>query len=209
MSEYEHEPIPGLPGLLPPGETILWQGKPDWRVLARTAFHTGAVGGYFALLTGIALLSGAPLVGVAATALSGMLAVALLNLLAWATARGAIYTLTNRRIVLRIGVALPKCINVPLGQITSLDMRRRARGTGDLVVTPAGSARIGYAALWPHAQAWHYAAPRPMLRALPAIDEIAALAARQVRLAQGTGIVTAPEPRATPMPAPAGQAVPA
>ncbi len=48
-----------------------------------------------------------------------------------------------------------------------------------------------------------------MLRALPAIDDVAALAARQVRLAQGTGIVTAPEPRATPMPAPAGQAVPA
>lgn len=205
MSEYEHEPIPGLPGLLPPGETILWQGKPDWRVLARTAFHTGAVGGYFALLTGVALLSGASLVGVGATALSGVAAVLLLSALAWATARGAIYTLTNRRIVLRIGVALPKCINIPLGQIASLDVRHRANGTGDLVVTPAGSARLGYAALWPHARAWHYATPRPMLRALPAIDAVAMLAARQVRQVQGAGIVTATTPRETALPA--GQAV--
>ncbi len=51
MSEYEIEPIPGLPGDLPPGERILWQGKPDWRMLARTAFHTRIVAGYFVLLS--------------------------------------------------------------------------------------------------------------------------------------------------------------
>ena len=50
--EYENEPIPGLPGIPPKGERILWQGSPDWRVLARTAFHTRLVTGYFVLLTG-------------------------------------------------------------------------------------------------------------------------------------------------------------
>ena len=38
--EYEIEPIPGLPGNLPPGESILWQGSPDWQAFARSVFHT-------------------------------------------------------------------------------------------------------------------------------------------------------------------------
>ncbi|MBY0520752.1 MAG: PH domain-containing protein, partial [Sphingomonas sp.] len=54
MTEYETEPVPGLPGLLPKGETIIWQGSPNWRVLARTAFHTGAVTAYFIALTAFA-----------------------------------------------------------------------------------------------------------------------------------------------------------
>ena len=41
MSEYENEPIRGLPGLLPKGEYIVWQGSPDWRGLARRFFQAG------------------------------------------------------------------------------------------------------------------------------------------------------------------------
>ena len=36
--DFATEPVPGLPGHLPPGEVVLWQGRPDaWR-LAREAF---------------------------------------------------------------------------------------------------------------------------------------------------------------------------
>ncbi|MFT6571624.1 MAG: hypothetical protein ACJAWY_003349, partial [Sphingomonas echinoides] len=28
MTEHDYEPIPGLPGLLPKDERILWQGAP-------------------------------------------------------------------------------------------------------------------------------------------------------------------------------------
>lgn len=95
MTEHDYEPIPGLPGLLPKDERILWQGAPDWRVLARTAFHTRLVKGYFALLGAWALAAAiarglhglADLSGVALTALFGMLAVGLLNLLAWGQPR--------------------------------------------------------------------------------------------------------------------------
>ena len=57
MTEYDNEPIRGLPGLLPAGETILWQGAPDWRALARTAFRTRLVAGYFGMLAAWALAS--------------------------------------------------------------------------------------------------------------------------------------------------------
>ena len=33
MSEYDHEPVRGLPGVLPSGEALLWQGAPEWRSL--------------------------------------------------------------------------------------------------------------------------------------------------------------------------------
>lgn len=188
MSEYDNEPIRGLPGLLPPGETILWQGSPDWRVLARTAFHTGAVAAYFGVLTLVALVGGSML-GVVMTLVAGMIGVALLHLIAFGTAKTTIYTITNRRIVLRFGMAIPKCINLPLPLVGSIDLRARARCTGDLLLQLNGQQRLGYIALWPHAQGWHFATPRPMLRAVPDITHVGMIAARATRAAQGDGIL--------------------
>ena len=50
MNEHEYEPIPGLPAHLPKGETILWQGAPDWQAFARGAMRVRMVTGYFGLL---------------------------------------------------------------------------------------------------------------------------------------------------------------
>ena len=199
MSEYEHEPIPGLPGVPPPGERILWQGSPEWRALARSAFHTRLIAGYFALLAGWALVSAvsrgiaAPrdLLGVAMTVLVGLLGVGLLHLLAWGSARSTIYTLTNRRVVMRIGMALPKCINLPLGTIASIDLAARADGTGDLPLSLTGAPRLAYLALWPHARPWKVATPQPMLRALPDAATVAALIARTCLAANPAGRLAA------------------
>ena len=46
--EHEFEAQYGLPEALPEGEHILWQGAPDWKVLARRVFHTRKVAVYFA-----------------------------------------------------------------------------------------------------------------------------------------------------------------
>lgn len=197
MTEYETEPVPGLPGLLPKGQTIIWQGSPNWRVLARTAFHTGAVTAYFIALTAFAtaaavwqgVRSVTDLAGVGLTIGGAVVGVALLHLLAWAVARSTIYTLTDRRIVLRFGVALPKCINLPLGIIANVDLRQRTHGTGDLALKLNGEQRLGYAALWPHARAWHYTNPQPMMRAVPEIDRVATLMARACMSIQTGGRV--------------------
>lgn len=193
--EYENEPVPGLPGHLPAGEHIVWQGAPDWKVLARTAFHTRLIAGYFAVLTIVALADGlradggmaGSLIGVAATAGVGIVGVALLHALAWGTARSTMYTLTNRRIVLRIGMALPKCINLPLAQVGSIDIATRADGSGDLPLAITGAQRLGYAALWPHARPWKISTPQPMLRAIPDAANVAALIARTCLAANPAG----------------------
>ena len=206
--EYENEPVPGLPGHLPAGESILWQGAPDWKVLARTAFHTRLIAGYFAVLTVVALADGlradggitGSLIGVAATAGIGLVGVGLLHLLAWGTARSALYTLTNRRIVLRIGIALPKCINLPLSQVGSIDISTRADGSGDLPLAITGAQRLGYAALWPHARPWKISTPQPMLRAIPNATNVAALIARTCLAANPAGRVAMVEAPMQPVP---------
>ena len=208
MTEYENEPIPGLPGVPPPGESILWQGSPDWRALARTAFHTRLVAGYFALLAAwafISALSGgiaaaSDLVGFAMTIIAGIVGVGLLHLLAWGSARTTIYTLTNRRIVLRIGMALPKCINLPLGLVGAIDLAANADGTGDVAMAVTGRQRLGYIALWPHARPWKLGTPQPMMRALPDAATVAATIARNCLAANPSGQIA--QPASAPAPAP-------
>ncbi|MDO9489417.1 MAG: PH domain-containing protein, partial [Sphingomonadaceae bacterium] len=75
MSEYDWEPVRGLPGRLPQGEHILWQGSPDWRSLARTVFHVRAITLYFTALLAFGIVSGS-LIGALATAAAGALCLA-------------------------------------------------------------------------------------------------------------------------------------
>ena len=203
MTEYENEPIPGLPGLLPPGERILWQGSPDRRALARTAFHTRLIAGYFGALSMVALAFALPnggWTGVLMTASLGIVGVALLHLLAWGSARTTIYTLTNRRIVMRIGIAVPKCINLPLGTIASVDLAARADGTGDLPLTLIGPPKLGFLALWPHARPWRISQPQPMLRSVPDANAVAAIIARTCLAIGADERAAVPEPQRAPTP---------
>ena len=194
MTEYDNEPIPGLPGHLPPGERIIWQGSPDWKALARTAFHTRAIAIYFVILTVISAVlaqSDGVYLGVGMTVAIGTAGVALLHGLAWGSAKTTIYTLTNRRIVLRVGMAVPKCINLPLTQVASIDLAARADGTGDLPLTLIGAPKLGYLALWPHARPWRVSKPQPMLRSVPNVADVAALVARTCLAANPNGQIGA------------------
>lgn len=166
ITEYDDEPVRGLPGELPEGETLIWQGSPEWRLLARSAFFTRFVGVYFAALVAIAVINGST-TGVLATVIAGAIGIGLLMLYAWAVARTTVYTLTSRRIVLRIGVALNMCINLPLGKIAGASLRPLGPVEGDLALELVGPHKLGYVVLWPHARPWKLGRPQPMLRALP------------------------------------------
>lgn len=166
ITEYDDEPVRGLPGELPEGETLIWQGSPDWRLLARSAFFTRFVGIYFVALVGIAISNGST-TGVLATIIAGAIGIGLLMLYAWLVARTTVYTLTSRRVVLRVGVALNLCINLPLGKIAGANIRSLGPVEGDLALELVGPHRLGYLVLWPHARPWKFGKPQPMLRALP------------------------------------------
>lgn len=166
--EYEDEPIPGLPGRLPPGEDILWQGTPDWLGVARGVFHARLVIVWFLFVASLAFVAGGTgLTGALVTLSVAALGLGLLGVLARAQAKSTIYTLTNKRVVLRFGVALPKCVNVPLALIGSADVKPAGNGIVDVSLTPTVRFPLAYLQMWPHARPWKFGSPQPMLRSVP------------------------------------------
>lgn len=191
--DYAVEPVPGLPERLPEGETLLWQGVPDWRALARRVFRVRLLVGYFALLVawrvGDALAGGEGLAAAGASALSsallGAAAVGLLVLLARASARSTVYSITDRRVVMRFGIAIPMTVNLPFKAVDAAAVKAQADGSGDITLTLSKGARVGYFTMWPHARPWRVARAEPMLRGLPRVGEAAEILGHALAAAAG------------------------
>ncbi len=150
-----------------PDEKVLWKGRPQLGLLARTAFHAHKAGLYMAALSVVALALGRTDAAIVAAVL-GVVVTALLYLLAWASARSTLYILTDARLIMRIGVAIETRVNVPLKQVTAAHLALRGKdGHGDIAFELAGERLLGTLLLWPHVRPWHYAMPQPMLRAVP------------------------------------------
>lgn len=213
--EVEFEPIPGLPEELPDGEHILWQGAPSWRALAREAFHVRGLAVYFGALCVLRALftaAGGASAGEAVVAGLVMLPVAaaglgLLALLAWLQARATIYTITNRRLVMRFGVAIRITLNLPFREVAEAGMRAYGSGHGDIPVTLMGPVRLAYAQLWPHARPWRFRRSQPMLRAVPEVERVSEILAQA--WAQEVNPHLPEEATASPAPAPRDRAQPA
>ena len=210
--EHEFEPQHGLPERLPANERILWQGSPDPATLAIEAFHLRAVALYFVALmvwrAATAWGDGGPLSALESLiwpALLSATALGLLGTLAWLTARTAVYTLTDKRVVMRIGVVLTLTFNLPLRVVESAAVRRRRSGHGDLVLVLSGSDHIPYFHLWPHARPWRLSRTEPMLRALPRVDAVADALARALAEVHGPLASRAQTIEAAPSQAAAGR----
>jgi len=166
----------GLPGPLPPGERVLWMGSPRFRPVAVHLFRIRLVGLYFVGLAAVAVAAmtanGAP-VGdaVLATLIAAtpLVAVALGLILAGAAlvAQTTTYFVTDRRVVLLVGVAITKIVNIPLARISDVALRGRRDGTSDVALTLTGGRRLSYLALFPHVRVRSLGWPQPLLRALP------------------------------------------
>lgn len=173
--EHEFEAAPGLPEALPQGERLLWQGAPNWRTLANEVLHVRALSIYFAVLlawrAGNVLYDGGTVaqagLSVAILAPVALLALGLLTLVAWLMARTTIYTITDRRVVMRIGIVLNVTFNIPHRMIEAASLRPGTQGVGDIALTLLPTERIAYGHLWPHARPWKLKRTEPMLRALP------------------------------------------
>ncbi len=175
IAEYDGEPVRGLPGHLPEGESILWQGSPRWTTFARRAFHTNKVLAYFGVMMVWRLISdlydgmetGAAIVHAAWLAAPALLCVAVLAVMAWAMARSTVYTVTTKRVVMRFGVAVEKAFNLPYRCIDGAGLKTYDNGTGNIPLRLTAPNRIGYLLLWPHVRPWKFGQPEPMLRSVP------------------------------------------
>ncbi|MDE2146249.1 MAG: PH domain-containing protein [Burkholderiales bacterium] len=216
-------PIRGIREDLPSGERVLWQGAPAWRDLACTAFHLRQVAVYFAVLLALRLgfqlaegaSAAASLRGALPLVISAAAALALLAGLALWSARTTIYAITTRRVVIRVGMALPLDVNLPYTGIEAASLALRPDGHGDLPLVLQGGVRLAYAHLWPYARPWKLAAPQPMLRAVAGAAGVAQILAQALATSSGT-VPSAAEAAVPATPAipvtpthPAGTATPA
>jgi hypothetical protein len=131
---------------------------------------------------------------------AGLSALALLGVwtLAWLTARTAVYTVTDRRVVMRIGIVLTLTFNLPLRTIESAAMRQGSGGHGDIVLALKGPDHIAWLHLWPHARPWHLTRTQPMLRALPQVADVAALLQRAWSAQTGGAVEALATPASNP-----------
>ena len=188
MSEHEFEPVRGLPEPLPPGETILWQGSPRFVSLARRAFHAVPIAAYFGVLLAWravhAVQSGETwaqaTVPMALLALLAAVALGLLAVLAWFASSTAVYTITDKRVVMRIGIVLTVSYNLPFKAIEAAGLREHRDGTGDISLLLTPDNKIAWLNLWPHVRPWRVKRPEPTLRSVPDAARVADLLGKAV-----------------------------
>ncbi len=193
--DFDFEPVRGLPQILPKGERMLWQGAPRWQDLAVHAFHARKVVWYFVALAvaqGLFRYADGQTLAQSVSPFQwlvplGLIAAALLAGLAVLSARTSVYTVTNKRLVMRVGMALPVTINLPFNQIDGASLRLFSNGSGDIALKVTAKERVAYLLLWPHARPFHFSHPQPSLRCIANADEVAGLMAAAL-----AGTATAP-----------------
>ncbi len=182
--DFAFDHAPGLPEPLPAGETLLWQGSPDWRELARRPFRVRLVALWFGLAIAWQLVSGlhggaafaALLPGLAMTAVAGVLAVGMFAGLAWLTARSTLWSITTKRVLIRFGIALPVDMNLPFARIRSAGLAlREDTGTGTIALELVPEEKVSWGVMWPHVGPSPRGRTRPALRGVPNAAEVARL----------------------------------
>jgi hypothetical protein len=182
-AEYEFEAALGLPEPLPQDEVILWQGAPNWISMAKHVFRLQWLSLYFAVIVIWQAISvfgseGGLAEGWSSVALAFFLAViglVLVGLLAYWSATTTMYTLTNRRIVMRVGIVLTVTFNLPYKTLGSADLKLYKDGTGDIPMQIATEDKIAFFHLWPHVRPWRLATPEPMMRCVPDAKAVASI----------------------------------
>ncbi len=192
--EHDYEPVPGLPARLPAGERILWQGAPCASIVSRRLLRSHWIAGYFLVLIGWNVAAGLYdgretgliLFSSGALTIMATIAIVLLELFAWGVHKTTLYTITNRRVVMRIGVALSATFNLPFTKVLSADIRKDKTGRGDIALTMAPGSKLSFMVFWPHVRGYRRGALIPQMIALDAVDVPAGILASALAEFQAT-----------------------
>ena len=185
----------GLPGPLPKGESMLWQGAPSWKNVAFRVLHVRKLLIYFGILAVICFVRSLMVQtqqmwwSLFALLFLGTVAIAMLSTFAYFVAKTTVYTITEKRVVLRVGVALSMSLSLPFAMVENADLRLFSDGSGDIPLLLAGETRVGYITLWPHARPWRTRRVQPMLRSVPDAKRVAQLLARALAASARQSVV--------------------
>lgn len=183
--DFDFEPIVGLPAKLPEDEKILWSGSPQkWR-FGHQMFHTRIIMAVFVILAVSSIFSGldhgASLTRIVMTFITllavGGAIVGAAVLWGWLVAINTVYTLTDKRFVIRHGVTLPMAINVPFAKVANAAAKIREDASGDISFALLDGNRLALYAAWPHNRPWSWQGTAPAIRCVadaPAVARIVA-----------------------------------
>ena len=186
--DFAAEPINGLPELPPRGEVILWQGRPNWFRLTVESLNLWWVVAYFAVLTAWRFITVIDVLSFERTiimtlpfVIMTLIVVLLLMLVGFIQARATVYTITNRRVAMRIGAALTVTLNIPYTQIENAAVSVGKVGCGNIALETKGASKFSYLVLWPHIRSWKISKPEPTLRAIPDVQSVAQILAKAAK----------------------------
>lgn len=173
---------------LEPDERILWQGRPEVSALCRhllkvrwiAAYLAGLLAWKLVLIVWIRGIRSQEVLDAGTLLVQGALLMGIVAYFAWAMARSTTYTLTDLRLVIRHGIALPGTVDIPLRALRSVAVRVRTDGTGDVAFTVRDGGGIAYSKLWPHVKGFDLTRPVPMLRGLRDAAVLGTRLARQL-----------------------------
>ncbi|MFU8881098.1 MAG: photosynthetic complex putative assembly protein PuhB, partial [Rhodobacterales bacterium] len=157
-----------------------WQGRPDWWALTKESLNLYWVIGYFVFLFAWRFIVMSDQYTLAQSfsgsfpfVILGAITCGLLMITAYVQARATVYTITNRRVAMRIGAALTVTLNLPYTQIANATLDLRKSGTGTIALDLIGDNKLSYLVCWPHVRPWVMRQTQPALRCIPDAANIA------------------------------------
>ena len=178
--EEELEPQYGLPEILPKEERVLWQGKPNLRSTMERIFLFKFIAAYFFMLisfsfvielNGLNFLSA--VVSTSWNVEMSIFCLIVMALMANLICTTTVYTVTDKRVVMRIGILLTLTFNIPFKEIDSADLKTYKDETGDISLKLKPPTKIAFVHLWPHCRFISFAHPCPTLRCVSNATESA------------------------------------
>ncbi len=165
--------VRGVAEALPPGERVLWEGAPAPRAIARHLLFVRPLGAYFTVMIAwwvAANIGKAGTVGFwAPVAMQSLLAGAVLGgvvAVARAIAGSTTYAITDRRIVMRLGLVFQLTVNIPLKYVVGAKAKTFRDGSGQIALQLDGKEKLAWIVLFPHVRPWRFTRPEPLLRGL-------------------------------------------
>lgn len=164
---------------IPSGEEIHWYGRPDWKSLGYCCYGIKYLIIYLLLSVLYTFVKMPVEFSLAAFVnhyipymLSGTVAGIILFILAFASAKHTCYVITDKRIVIRTGIALVFLLNLPFKNILSIDRQRLKNTRGNLAFTIQSKKRIPYFSCWPSVRGGSVLNPVPAFRSILDVQEI-------------------------------------
>jgi hypothetical protein len=165
--------VHGVAEALPPGERVLWEGAPAPQAIARHLLMIRPLALYFTAMIAWWMLANRDRIATAdfwtpvsmQLVLVGGVLGGFLWLARW-IATSTTYAITDRRIVMRLGVIFPLTVNIPLSYIMGAQVKRFGDGTGQIALQLDPKEKLAWIVLFPHVRPWRFSNPQPLLRGL-------------------------------------------